>query len=325
MPPPSSVPSTPSPRRFITTKPPKEKATPKPPSNLRFQSNPTPQRPEQSLWTRTSPAQFVTPNSKGSQQFNAAPNFAFAKPKRQDVPVPSPPKHRPAIIQPRQESIGDIIEDASPEDGRDNEDHVMTMDSMQTSLEEEVQDHTSKRPRLSTSEHATPRRFVFGNSASVCTPNTQQRHTASRPQFIMPPSQPAEQSEPLPEVFSPQRRKEKFIPGGMASTARQWIVEASQMNSHLYSRRSLAAAGPELTPVRVQETSGSVGGGMLLVKGKIDGRDVKLILPGQGKKRGSPNDHIKAGDVVGIGHVQWNMEVAGEVWIACVEWKSAQG
>ncbi|KAE9989525.1 hypothetical protein EG327_002606 [Venturia inaequalis] len=317
MPPP---PSTPSPRRFITSKPPKEKATPKPTSNLRFQSNSTPQRPEQPPLTRPSPAQFATPKPRASQQFNATPKFAFAKPKRRDVPIRSPPKSRPAIIQPRQESSGEVIEDASQEDADDD---AMIMDSVETRLEEEVQDHPSspKRPRLSAFEHATPRRFVFGNSASVGTSNKQQSHTTSRPQFIMPPSQPVEQSEPLPEVFSPHRRKEKFVPGGMASTARQWIIDASQMHSFTHSRRSLANTAPELTPVQVLETTGSVRDGMLLVKGRIDGREVKLILPGHGKKKGDP----KAGDIIGIGHIRWDMEIAGDVWIVCVEWKAVEG
>lgn len=240
--------------------------------------------------------------------------------------MPSPPKSRPAIVQPRQESSGEIIEDASQEDAHDDG-HVMIMDSVETRLEEEVQDHPSspKRPRLSAFEHATPRRFVFGNSVPASTSNTQQPHTASRPQFIMPPSQPVEQSEPLPEVFSPQRRKERFIPGGMASTARQWIIDASHMNSSTYSRRSLAGAAPELTLVRVLEISGSVRNGMVLVRGQIDGREVKLILPGQGKKKVSPDNHLKAGDVVGIGHIRWDMEIAGEVWLTCVEWKAVEG
>lgn len=244
------------------------------------------------------------------------------------MPIRSPPKQRPAIIQPRQQSSGDIIEDASQEDADEDEDDVMIMDSVETRLEAEVQDYSSspKRPRLSAFEHATPRRFVFGNnSPSIGRPNAQQPHTATRPHFIIPPSQPVEQTEPLPEVFSPHRRKEKFIPGGMASTARQWIIDASQMHSYTHSRRSLAGAAPELTPVRVLETSGSVRDGMLLVKGKIDGREVKLILPGQGKKRGSPDNDLKAGDVVGIGHIRWDMEIANEVWIVCVEWKAVEG
>ncbi|QDS72322.1 hypothetical protein FKW77_007710 [Venturia effusa] len=323
MPPP---PATPSPRRFITSKPPKEKPTPKPPSNLRFQNITTPQRPEQSALTRPSPAQFVTPNSHRFQQFNATPKFAFAKPKKQDVPIRSPPKPRPAIIQPREELYGEIIEDASQEDA-DDEGEVMMMDSVETRFEEEIQDHppSPKRPRLSAFQHATPRRFVFGNSSSHGQQSTPRPQTASRPHFILPPSQPAEQSEPLPEVFSPHRRKEKFVPGGMASKAREWIIEASQMNSHTHSRRSLAGAAPELTLVQILEVSGSVRIGMLLVRGKIDGRQVKLILPGQGRKRGFPDNDPKAGDVIGIGHIRWDMEIAGETWIVCVEWKAVEG
>lgn len=64
---------------------------------------------------------------------------------------------------------------------------------------------------------------------------------------------------------------------------------------------------------------------MLLIKGKIDSREVKLILPVQGKKRGSPDNDLKAGDVVGLGHIRWDMEIAGEVWIVCVEWKAVEG
>lgn len=208
------------------------------------------------------------------------------------------------------------------------------MDSLETGFETEAQDdlhdHPSspKRPRLSTLEHATPRRFVFSNHAStplIDAQNTEHAYTAFRPQFIKPPSQPVEHAEPLPEAFSPHRRKEKFIPGGMAATARQWIIDASQTTSYTHGRRPLPGAVPELLPVRVLETTGSANNGTVLVKGKIESREVNLILPGQGKKRGSPDNDLKAGDVVGIGHIRWDAEIAGEVWVVCVEWRAVGG
>jgi hypothetical protein len=231
-----------------------------------------------------------------------------------------------------QESFGESIEDASQEDD------VMIMDSVETRLEtadEEVQhDHPSspKRPRLSVLEHTTPRRFVFGNQApttsdtSTVTQNTEHFHTTTRPHFIKAPSLPAEHTEPLPEAFSPHRRKEKFVPGGMAAATRQWILDASQATSHSHGRRPLAAAAAsELLPIRVLETTGSVKDGVVLIRGEIDGREVRLVLPGQGKKRGSPDNDLKMGDVVGIGHVRWDVEIGGEVWVVCVEWRAVEG
>jgi hypothetical protein len=231
----------------------------------------------------------------------------------------------------QQESFGESIEDASQEEPRHEEDDVMIMDSVETRLEaedEEIQHHhpsSPKRPRLSAFEHTTPRRFVFGNQApnsSIATPD--HPHTTSRPQFIKPPSLPVENAEPLPEAFSPHRRKEKFIPGGMAAAARQWILDASQTAPHTHIRRSTGAAG-DLLPVRVLEAKGSAKDGMVLVRGQIDGREVKLLLPGQGKKRGSSDNDLKVGDTVGIGHVRWEVEIGGELWVVCVEWRAVDG
>jgi hypothetical protein len=239
-----------------------------------------------------------------------------------------------------QELFGEGIEDASQEEQgelHNQDDDVMIMDSVEQAHEAEEEDESydypssPKRPRLSVLEHTTPRRFVFGNQGptpsdvSISTQNTEHTHTATRPQFIKPPSLPADTAEPLPEAFSPHRRKEKFVPGGMASTARQWILDASQTTSHTHTRRPLAGAASDLLPVRVLESKGSAKNGAVLIRGKVDGREVRLILPGQGKKRGTSDNDLKVGDAVGIGHVRWDVEIAGEVWVVCVEWRAIDG
>lgn len=78
---------------------------------------------------------------------------------------------------------------------------------------------------------ATRFRFVL-NGATQGPPHESQSHplAPSRPTFVLSPgtSRSTEQAQPLPEVFSPHRRGEKFIPGGMAATAREWIVDLGQ-------------------------------------------------------------------------------------------------
>jgi hypothetical protein len=48
-----------------------------------------------------------------------------------------------------------------------------------------------------------------------------------RPAFLTTPS--PQQHEPTPETFSPHRRGERFISGGMAGMMQQWIVETGRL------------------------------------------------------------------------------------------------
>jgi hypothetical protein len=168
--------------------------------------------------------------------------------------------------------------------------------------------------------HATPRRFVFAQSQTspsfanpIAFPD-ELRLQSLRPAFLKPPSVPPDTTEPLPEAFSPHRRGQKFVPGGMASEVRQWIVDATHATSHSHARRG--AGDP--SRVRVMECRGTTKDGLLLVRGSVEGKEARLILPSAGKNKNASK--LVQGDLLGIKAPSWEIELDGSTWVVAADW-----
>lgn len=130
--------------------------------------------------------------------------------------------------------------------------------------------------------------------------------TDTRPTFL-PPSTETSTEPPLPEFFSPHRRGQKFVPGGMAATVQQWVVETGQASRRGRGWEDFAMK------VRVDDVVGGEGP-CWLVQGKCgSGEDVRLLLAGGGG--------MKVGVVVGVRAPSWEIEVEGRVWRVAVDWR----
>jgi len=284
---------------------------------------------------------FARPSS--SHQFASTPKFAQP---RRDVPIRSPTRPKPAIAPlVHRKSIDEAIEDASQEEihnDHEQEEDEMIFDSVerhheQKDDEESCHDYppSPKRRRLSLSEHTTPRRFVF-SSHGVASPSiaasTQNigpivPHT-NRPHFIKPTSVPVDSAEPLPEAFSPHRRGQKFVPGGLASEVRQWVFDTAQTNTitHAHTRRPAGSAGGgNIWHVHVSESKGCVEDGIVLVRGSVEGREIKLILPSVVKKTDAGGKDVGVGVVIGLRDLTWEVEIKGEIWVVAVDWRIMNG
>ncbi|KAJ4405842.1 hypothetical protein N0V91_004951 [Didymella pomorum] len=107
-----------------------------------------------------------------------------------------------------------------------------------TSPPSPIQHHTAPQTPIGAASH----RFRFPqtpvaslNAAASYTPATTANSasvtttTASRPHFLLPaPRSPSKPSAPLPEIFSPSRKAQKYIPNGLASNVQAWIIETAQ-------------------------------------------------------------------------------------------------
>ncbi|KAI9712192.1 MAG: hypothetical protein M1812_006926 [Candelaria pacifica] len=141
----------------------------------------------------------------------------------------------------------------------------------------------------------------------------------TRPIFLLPTSnasEPSETDHPLPEAFSPHRRGQKFIPGGLASEVREWVIQTSQTSLHNRRQEEFAVK------VIVEEVRR--GNGMLVMKGKVNGREKKIILA-EGEKNGSVGRELREGCLVGIRAPVWDLEVLGEKWGFGVQWVVIDG
>lgn len=163
----------------------------------------------------------------------------------------------------------------------------------------------------------------------------------SLPKFLLP-NPPSPPPVALPPAFSsPQRRTAKFVPGGLAATMRDLVVETAVLQQQQHPVRSYRnpsgtgmVAGWEFR-VRVQNVRSQrgVGAGMVLVREQVDDVDGEKeeggegngwVLIGPGSRAGTGvavgGGSVSKGDVVGVKRPVWEMKVAGELWTVGVEW-----
>jgi len=202
--------------------------------------------------------------------------------------------------------------------------------------------HTTTAAATTTTTTAASRRFVLAPPSSLAgasrlptaDPSTQSlAHSilSSRPTFIKPPP-PApsnEREEALPDAFSPHRRGQKYIAGGLADTVRGWVVDtARQVHGHGYQSsagqrgRAGTVEAEEAMRVRVVEVGGHEG--MRMVRGMtMEGKEVRVVLAGSGKAQmGSAG--VRFSDVIVVTKPCWEVDVVGEKWFVGVEWSVLQ-
>jgi len=185
-----------------------------------------------------------------------------------------------------------------------------------------------------------PRRPISANAPRflnpTAPPSTPQVSTANQTTFLKPPrfrppdpsEQAQTQSDPLPEQFSPHRRGQKYVPGGLAAEVRDWL-----MNIESAVPANTNKDDPWLVKLVIDEVSGGGGAGMTLVRGRqiqaIDGGEmvdtfgeVKVILAGEaagvGLQKGSK---VEPGKRLGVKSPVWEVVIEGEKWGVGVDWK----
>ena len=140
----------------------------------------------------------------------------------------------------------------------------------------------------------------------------------TRPSFLLPapPIDPPENT-PLPEAFSPNRRgMAKYIPGGLASTMREWILEVSTKGEGGTDSTFRGAVGMDVGDLRT-------GQGIVMALGtgpELHGEEARLLLLGQGRGGGE----LRRGGRVEIKRPVWDVQVGdgkGEKWMVGVDWR----
>ncbi|EKG12344.1 hypothetical protein MPH_10461 [Macrophomina phaseolina MS6] len=169
-------------------------------------------------------------------------------------------------------------------------------------------------------------------------------HRSRNPFLLRPPHSGAagrdpEGFTPLPEHFSPHRRSQKFVPGGMADTVRTWILNVGEGGSHSQLASTLSSQRmerwqPSAQPLRLHVTEcveSRPGDRLRLISGNtisspaIKPREgnssTRAILVGPAK--GSLSS-IKAGDELAIAPPSWYVEIGehSDKWLVAVNWSS---
>ncbi|KAK0108263.1 hypothetical protein ONS95_003080 [Cadophora gregata] len=176
------------------------------------------------------------------------------------------------------------------------------------------------------------------DSHSLSTQNPLPTPFLKPPRFRPPdPSSAAQaQSDPLPDQFSPHRKGQKYIPGGLAAEVRDWLMN---LEGAIPDMRGKRRDEEWLVKIMVDEVSGGSKEGMTMVRGRqihtvdvdVYGEvgemvdtvgEVKVILAGEGAGTGlQKGSAVEVGKMVGIKGPVWEIVVEGVKWGVGVDWK----
>lgn len=144
------------------------------------------------------------------------------------------------------------------------------------------------------------------------------RSAQQRPVFLQPSGAAQEMSQPLPEAFSPHRRGQKFVPGGMAAMVQQWVIEAGQAAPQARKQRAFLD-GDLVMKVRVVEV---LGEGTYTAKAKtVDDRSIHVLLARSSPETACGIGQMHVSSIVGIRPPSWEVEIQGRSWLVGVDWR----
>ncbi|CZR60511.1 uncharacterized protein PAC_10407 [Phialocephala subalpina] len=360
-------PATPSPHRFVI-----KKEAPARKSTLSSQQPQTQQTPRPSTQQfNTTPrfnissAPHPTPSQSLPQAPPSASRFRAPAPKQQDAIDEDDdfPDEVHDSIETDEHGIdydhefsddGDDykIEERAPKRRRistspiQSQDEDRHLDLQRNQNEDEHQDPSSSLPILPSPPakrpHTTVPKFLPTTPAPPSTPMPSTFGTGMttflKPPRFRPPD-PAEQgqsqNDPLPEQFSPNRRGQKYVPGGLAAEVAGWLFNLESSVPTTKSRGDMKSEW--LVRIVVDEVSGSSRTGFTMARGRQihaldgdesgDGRvdaveEVKVLLAGEGQMTGlQKGGKVEVGKRVGIKGQVWEVVIEGERWGVGVDWK----
>ncbi|KAK3714505.1 hypothetical protein LTR37_007811 [Vermiconidia calcicola] len=334
----------PSPRRFLGGG-----AQRKAPSPTKDTRPAQPVRDQVSDPTRRhgTPAQQAAPSS----QFAHTPRFSSSRPKAALRQQRSPSPQKPALVRALQASSrpAEDVEDApvqseddemldveqasalpTTENDSDSGSH-WTNDLALSPKRRRLDDHdeasltarpTFKQPQTPASHlPKTVPQFSHSQAQSTQGSTTVGGFSYQRPAFVRPSAAAQESSEPLPETFSPHKRGQKSVPGGMAATMQQWVIETGQAAAQSRKGQGYLKGDDYVLRVKVEECRGD---GPFTVRGRSSNGDaVNVLLAGNGGT-GVPTKEFSGGSIVGIRAPTWEVELDRKTWTVGVDWRTLQ-
>jgi len=270
------------------------------------------------------------PPSTVTPKFSKAPRFSVSTPSTQPQHgSPSTPRPRFGLTQ--QEQREDVQEVQSQSDHEESSEPAQTFaedrhgeDVIRRDWQESPH-QSAKRRRVEATRHAessdlpntnTSSRFAIHSTQPS---NSADARSASRPAFLKS-SIPAEQpGEPLPDVFSPHKRGQRFVPGGMAAELQSWIFETG--NAAVQNRRGIGYLAGENYAVTIQVHEISGDGPFFLYAETSDGVPQRVMLVEGNNTTGSKPPSIRNEDIIGIRSPIWTITMDGKDWTVGVDYK----
>ena len=178
--------------------------------------------------------------------------------------------------------------------------------SSASSSESRHVEHTNTRSLFSPggTSSSPPYRLTMQSPAKASTSGSSP-HRPVRPKFILPETADTVDGLPVAEIFSPHLRKARYVPGGAASTVRDWILDIRNQSS--WERVSSA-------PIRVVEVVRDDRVTLM-----TDEEDMRWVLIGE-RVDSTMRAVVQAGSKLDIQGPVWDVQIDSTLWRIGTSW-----
>ena len=171
------------------------------------------------------------------------------------------------------------------------------------------------------------------------TTSAQQQPTFQPVPRFKPPELPEPgHREPLPDAFSPRRKGTKYVPGGLASELRDWLMNIETVTGskreddwaarlrvdevRTASNMMLVRGSQQQRQMDAGDNDNGVSGGSGLFISKNGDVSSRVILAGEGRLHGlARKSEVPVGCVVGIARPVWEVDLGSEgQWVVACDW-----
>lgn len=175
-------------------------------------------------------------------------------------------------------------------------------------------------------EYADEDEFNDGDSDTLpasAVPSAQQPTFQKAPRFKPVELSGESHHEPLPDAFSPHRKGTKYVPGGLASQLRDWLID---MEPTVRQKKD----DPWIAKILIDKLKKCPGTHL------VDGQEIfliddapspagstrlRVILAGDGRLTGlARKSEVVEGAIVGIANPVWEVELESECWHVACDW-----
>jgi len=131
--------------------------------------------------------------------------------------------------------------------------------------------------------------------------------TPVRPSFITPAPTTEVFEASLPAIFSPHRKSQRFLPGGLAASMRDHIIEATSTHAYSSSKPS--------SEFRIRVSKARQLAGMSLIEGQTgNGVSMNLLLVSQ-------STAPQPGEIIQTKGMNWTIDVEQQMLVVVPDWK----
>jgi hypothetical protein len=257
-----------------------------------------------------------------ASQFNSTPRFTFPSSIDRQSSTRPPAFAAPPSLPRQSRTRNDDIDEFDSQEGRapvlkDDPDEYMPLAESNDALPD-LGSPMSKRARLSvdsdlsdleSTEH--PKTVSPALRFRIRPPRPEEGSDPpgqTRPVFILPDSPEDRRKVDVPAIFSPHRKSQRFVPGGLADSMRSQIMEAFSEQHRGSNHASHGRARLRVSACR--STSQAI-----LIQGRSDsGSEEHVMLIGHKRRP-------EIGDTVLIQGAGWEVELEERTWAVFLDWK----